>query len=227
MSGDRTVVGEALPRQQSAAHKAVDRLASYGLDELHYYITTSRDKFDVKKVFEKLGAKGQQTCHATVLPKDRSTDYHVHVSIGIAKEEINIHLVYFEEEGNPHEHTSGDGGDEVGAEDFMEWLGRFFKHETCQTHIHAHYVYLLASRQCKFPLPLKTSLGGDAEIDGISVRLPREPENVSKVRVTQGKELWFVEMIADRRIAFKKFALYGDVRALASVLDSLMEERKA
>ncbi len=219
------MIGKNSPRPQGAGNRAVEKLSLYGLDEAHYYITTSREKFDVRKVFEQLGEEGQHKCEAVILPRDRVTDYHVHVHIGTEKEGVNIHAAYLEQGWNPHRHKGGGG--EVGAEDFMEWLGRFFKHETCQAHMHVHYVYPLASRQSKFPLPLKTSIEGGAEIDGISLRLPKEPENVSKVRLTQGKAMWFVEVIANRRLTFKRFAVYNDVRVLASVVDSLMEERKA
>ena len=109
----------------------------------------------------------------------------------------------------------------------MEWIGQFFKHETAQGHIHARFEYPLEARQSKFPLPLKTALKGEAEIDGISLKLPSKPEGVSKVRLTQGKTRWYVEVIADRRITFKGFSPYGDVQAILSVIDTLMEEKKS
>src|SRR6267154_5702134 len=186
-----------------------DPISRYDLDEAHYYIRTSREKFDLRKVFELLGKKGEwrQTWDAVILPRSRSADYHLHVHVGVEKDEVNIHAGYLQEELNPHNHETSDGGDKVGAEDFMEWLGQFFRHETCNAHMHLHYVYPLASRQSKFPLPLKTSIEGDPEINGISLRLPKEPENVSKVILQQGKSKWFVEAIADRRIRFKGFTL--------------------
>ncbi len=225
MSSDKSVLSENSPRTDNAT-RAVEKLSIYGFDEAHYYITTSREKFDVQKVFDLLGEKGKRECDALILQRNRETDYHVRVRIGVEKNEVHIHAMYLQEELNPHKQKSSDGGNEVGAEDFMEWLGKFFKHETSHIHLHLHYVYALASRQCKFPLPLKTTIEGDAEINGISLRLPKEPEGVSKVILQQGKSMWFIEVIANRRVRFKGFTLHNDVRAVASVVESLMEERK-
>ena len=223
-SGRAVVRGEPVQPQVSGSLVG-DKISSHGIDDIHYYITTSREKFEFRKAFDKFGASGEQTCEAVALPTHESADYHAHLGIGITKEEINIHLWYLEAEGNPHEHAAKDVLREVGAEHLMEWLGGFFKHDTCQVHIHAHYLFPAASRLSKFPLPLRTSLEGAAEINGISLRLPKEPEGVSRIRLTQGKDYWFVEVIADRRIAFNKFDVQSDVRALVSVIDLFMEKR--
>ena len=224
MPSDRTVVNEKEHRKGAGA---AENLSAYGFDEAHYYITTSREKFDIDKVVEKLGQRGPR-CEATILAKERSADYHIHFFLGADKRGIKMQIAYFQAELNPHEHWKDDGKNEVSAENFMEWLGRFFKYETSHAHLHVHYVFPAASRQSKvLPLPLKTSLEGDVEIDGVSVNLPRQPEGVTKIRLTLGEECWWVETVADRRLTFKKFALLNDVRALASVIDLVLQQRKS
>lgn len=205
------------------ASEPIDKLSSYGLDEIGYWIYTSREKFDVQKFRAALGAKDQNYYDCTITPRDSSIDYSVHVAMFAEEEEVTVQLVFSSKEA-----SSKAKGKQAGpyAEEFGEWLGQFFKYDTTQGHMHGHFSYPLASRQSKFPLPLKTSIE-DAEIDGVSLRLPTKPEGVIRVRVTQGKQSWYVEVIADRRITFKGFTPHSDVRALASVINTLLEERKS
>jgi hypothetical protein len=199
-----------------------DKLSSYGLGEIGYWIYTSREKFDVKKFRAAVGAKGENYYDCEITSRDPSSDYSIHVVMFADEEEVTVQLEY-----SSNEASSKGRNKQVGpyAEEFGEWLGQFFKYDTTQGHMHGHFSYPLASRQSKFLLPLKTNIE-NAEIDGVSLRLPTKPEGVARVRLTQGKETWFVEVIADRRMTFKGFTPHSDVKALASVISTLLEERK-
>jgi hypothetical protein len=201
-----------------------DKLSSYGLDEIDYWLYTSREKFDVSKFCSAVGVKDEDYYDCTITSRDPASDYSMHVMMFADEEqEVTIQLSYSRREA-----ARKTRGKQVGpyVEEFGEWLGQFFKYETTQGHMHGHFSYPLASRQSKFLLPLKTNIE-DAEIDGVSLNLPTKPEGVIRVRLTQGKRNWLVEVIADRRISFKDFTPHADVRALASVINTLLEERKS
>lgn len=157
-----------------------------------------------------------------VIASDPATDYHIHVNFWAEEKDVTIQLGYMGRERT----GKAKGTPGPSAEEYGEWLGQFFKYDTTQVHMHGHFSYPIASRQSKFPLPLKTSIE-NAEIDGISLKLPAKPEGVLRVRLTRGEASWYVEAIADRRITFKGFTPHADVKALASVASTLMEESKS
>jgi hypothetical protein len=212
-------------RESSTTPQSIERLSNTGFEEMQYWFLVSRDKFDLDKFREQLGptARNQDAYRILVAPTDPKTgDYHIHAGWRIEENEITFWVKYVL---GPKKHEKDER--EPYAEQFMEWLGRFFRNETAQAHIHADFEFPLETRQSKFPLPLKTALEGGAEIDGISLRLPALPSGVSRIRLTQGKTNWFVEVIADRRVKFKEFTPYTDVQAFLSVIGTLMEERKS
>lgn len=212
-------------KESSTTPQSIEELSGTGFDEMQYWFVVSRDKFDLEKFRGQLGptSRNQDSYSILVAPTDPKTaDYHIHAGWRIEEKEISFWVQYIH---GPKRHEKDER--EPYAEQFMEWLGRFFKNETAQAHIHADFEFPLETRQSKFPLPLKTALEGGAEIDGISLRLPVLPSGVSRIRLTQGKTNWFVEVIADRRVKFKEFTPYADVHAFLSVIRTLIEEKKS
>lgn len=205
--------------------QSIDSLAGTGFHEMHYLIWVGREKFDTEKFRSELGPKSRAVDFFTspVAPRDpKAGDYHINAGWNIEKDKISFRIEYLP---GPKKHEEDER--EPYAEQFVEWLGRFFRHETAQAHIHAQFEYPLDAKQSKFPLPLKTALEGDPEIEGISLKLPAKPKGVSRVRLIQGKTLWYVEVVADRRITFKGFSPYADVQAFLSVIGTLMEDKKS
>jgi len=198
-------------------------------EEMSYRISVSRDKFNVDKFRSGLMPKGQmKDRYGTVCaPLDPKTaDYHVHADWLIDKDEVNFTIDF---ESGPKEHEKDER--EPYAEQFMEWLGQFFVHESAHAHIHADFVYPIEARQSKFiALPLKTTIGpkGDeAEINGISLTLPSKPEGVLSVWVMRWKPRWRIQLAANRRVTFKGFTPYEDMRAIASIVEMVTEETKS
>jgi hypothetical protein len=218
------VANEKLHRSAQAATR--NKLSSYGLDEIRYWIYASREKFDVHKFIAALGEKSDQSYYeCAFVPHDPAIGYNVSIAMWPGDQEITLQLVYSTEiSSRRRKKKVKDSGPPV--EELGDWLAQFFKYENTEGHIHGHFSYPLESRVSKFPLPLKTSIE-DAEIDGVSLRLPTQPEGVMRVRVTQGDKEWYVEVVADRRITLKGFTPHLDVKALASVVNTLLEERKS
>ncbi len=201
-----------------------ETLSSLGLDEIRYWIRVSYEKFDLKKFRTEASneGKGMDYC-VEVWPKYSTSDFCIHFSWTEEPEnkEMNMRVVYMLNEKRKLEEDEGS----LAAEEFMEWLGKFFKYETSESHIHAYFEFPLASRVSKFPLPLTTAIEGGAEIDGISLRLPTRADGVNKVRLTLGKNNWHIEAIANRRITFKAFSVFNDVKTIWSIVGTLMEEK--
>jgi hypothetical protein len=206
---------------RSARAATEDKLSSYGLDEIRYWIYVSHEKFDISKFRAALGVEKETYITAVLASADPTVDYMLRIAVWDEKPEITIQLRYST--------TSSDKKrvQQTGPqlEEFGGWFGQFFKYESTHAHMHGHFSYPLASRASKFPLPLKMNIE-DAEIDGVSLQLPSEPEGVGHIRLTQGDKEWYVEVVADRRMAFKGFKPHPDVKALASVLNTFLERHK-
>jgi len=212
--------------------KRLGTLASLGLDDVSYLIVVSKEKFELAKFKRavrplsefpvELPSSPDAGWHTIYPEHPESLDVYINFSWYTEESEITL-MAQYSSDGK----RSGKNKSDPHAEKFMQWLGKFFKYESAEAHSHAHFQYLLESKQSKFPLPLKTHLGdGDAEIDGIALRLPSKPQGVSRVRLSQGKKCWFVEMICDRKLIFNDFDPYKDAQAYMPVLDSVMEDRK-
>ena len=220
MPDDRTVVNAKSKPEGSTP----ETVLVYGIDEMHYYITTSLEKFGLAKATERFGQKGKPNCYAVLFPADPLADYHVHFHAVADKNEVNLHVSYFQNDMNEHDHAADEISKEVAAENFMQWLGQFFKYSTCQAHMHLHYIFPASSRvSTLFPLPMKTA---DVEIDGLAVSLPKCPGEVSKVRFSLTETAWFVEAIANKKLTVAKFSLLSDARTVLSVIDTVLEPRK-
>jgi len=140
----------------ASSPRSIERFAGTGLDGIQYWIWVTTEKFDLEKFRAELKplAKDSDSLRTVVAPRDPKTgDYHVFVNWHHEKNEITLAIDY---SVGPKEHEKDEH--EPYAEQFMEWIGRFFKYETAQGHIHARFEYLLEARQSKFPLPLKTAL---------------------------------------------------------------------
>jgi hypothetical protein len=191
-----------------------------GFDEMFLWIYVAKDKFHVEKFNHDFGKTRSWTnaiCLSTSNPL--RPDYYVAATWQVEENEIDFRIDY--KTTPPDEFT----GHEVQSGEFMCMLGKYFKFESASCHIHARFEYPLTERQSAFPLPLKTTLNFEAEIDGISLKLPPKPQGVSRVRLTQGKTMWFVEAIGDRRANFQNFSPYTEVNAFATVIDKVLEER--
>lgn len=211
--------------RNASTPQSLAKLTGSSFHDIQYWIRVSADKFDIEKFRSALGPKARHRDYFSVpiAPTDpESGDYHVLADWEIRKDEIRFRIEYLP---GPKKHEEDEH--EPYAEGFIEWLGGFFKHENAQAHFHARFEYQLEAKQSKFPLPLKTALEGAPEIEGISLRLPAKPNGIFRVRLVQGKTVWYVEVVADRRITFKGFTPYPDIQACESVISTLMEDKKS
>jgi hypothetical protein len=201
-------------------------LADYGFKKMLIMMSATADKFDWDGLNRKFGEETRTVFTSRVTPEylDKG-EYNIDFFATKKKnQDVELSFTY-------HEGTKEHEKDEVPpyAEQFMEWVGQFFKYENTNAHIHARFEFSTEKKQCKFPLPLKTNIRGDTEdtIDGISLRFGSETEGVSTVRITTSKASFYIELIADRRITFKGYSPDIDVSAFAIALDSLFEEKKS
>lgn len=197
-------------------------LQSLGFDDAFYMISVSLEKFDLERFVRAIGGKEDYAkigglSFASEHPE--TGQYHVRLAWYVADEEIRLRVEYINDK---REHA--DDERPPYAEGFMMWLGSFFKYSTAQVHTHAHLEFPVRSKSSRFPLPLKTAMVGDPEIDGISLKLPSKPEGISRVRIDMGSKFWRLQIVADKRIAFDKFNINEDIASYSETLKTLMEE---
>jgi hypothetical protein len=201
---------------------ATDKPAAFpdGFSDAYYLISVMPDKFNVEAFRQALGVSGHDSDASLWFFPARRGAYLATLSFFEDDTgELNFRIEY--EVVNEHASTP-DGLSEPSAETLVEWFGQFFKYDTAQAHLHARFRFAVDRRRSVYPLPVRTNFG-DAdeayEIFGITVRMPSRPKGITSVRLTQGKAEWFVEVIADRRIAFRTFSPDGDLRSISHVID--------
>jgi hypothetical protein len=213
-------VSERIEETADSIPKAV--LAG-GFEDARYVISTKHDEFNIgafTAYFKpKVAREGNYTFDVAPV-KGADGDYHIHVNWTFRDDDVNFTIDYFTG-GLPH------APDERApfAEEFMDWLGQFFKAGVARAHLHARFKYSLASRQSKYSLPAKTTLPYNAELYGVSMVLTDEPNGVSSVRIDRGKtKYWYAEVVANRTVKFGGYSITDDIAPLHAVLSVFLEE---
>jgi hypothetical protein len=198
-----------------------------GFSNAYYLIDVMPDKFNAQKFRQAVSATGHDSDASLWFFPSRSGS-HLAILSFVEDEtgEFNFRIEY--EVVNAHASAFNTPAEPT-AETLIEWFGQFFKYDTAHAHLHAHFRFAVDKRRSVYPLPVRTNFG-DAdeayEIFGITVRMPSRPKGVTTVRLTQGKADWFVEVIADRRIAFRTFSPDGDLTSISHVIDKFFLETK-
>jgi hypothetical protein len=192
-------------------------------DEIIYRITITPDKFDYGAFTKALGQEPLPDTWGDVVCISKAFDYHVHIGWKNEKNQIRLQIGHYTD---PPEATAFSAKETlVVAEEAMGFVGKFFKNDNTQAHIHADFDFE-SGRTSKFPLPLRTTIGAcKAEIDGIGFKLSDTPSGVSKAWIVQTKSGLAATLFADRRIEFAKFSVAGDVREFISVIDAVTEAK--
>src|ERR1700732_39433 len=145
--------------KKSDSPQLLDSLSGTGFEDMVYWIYVARDKFHTEEFFKAIGYDGPAQSSGpnpaiVAAPRDpKSSEYNVCATWNLDdKDEIGIRIEYSVETNKRREVKR-----KLYAEEFMEWRGGFFEYETSQPQVHANFPYPLASRQSKFPLPLKTA----------------------------------------------------------------------
>ncbi|HKW66526.1 MAG TPA: hypothetical protein VJP04_04510 [Terriglobales bacterium] len=183
------------------------------------------DKFDEGSFREALRAPKDTTrnFHVCGTKNPDKADYHVHFTWRFPdeKEQINLEIEYVRGPQKPRE-------DEVEpfAEDVMQWVGRFFKFGDANARVLADFEFKGGAAHPWFPLPLKTkivALKSDAEIDGIAVLLPSQPQGIGRIYLSEIKDSVFLEIQAESRVDFAKFSLNSELQKVRDFAANLVE----
>src|SRR5690242_5487000 len=106
-------------------------LAGTGFIEMQYWIYVAKEKFHSEKFSEEV--KG---LHSITWPKHpQQGEFHVNAHWGLDDDgEMGFGIEY---EMGPAEDAIDEH--EPYAEQFMEWLGQFFKYDSAEGHVHARF----------------------------------------------------------------------------------------
>lgn len=197
-----------------------------GFADAYYLINVTADKFRADEFWQAVGVATRAIGAGVAFFASEAESSHFAVLSWTVNGtgELSFRLEYVPGfiDGRVSPHTK------VSAEQLVQWFGSFFKYDTVQSHLHATFTYSLHLRRSTYPLPVRTNFG-DAdeqyEIYGIWVRLPSRPYAVTSVRLTQSASQWFVEIIAHKRIAFKKFSPDGDMKSVCRVINNFLEAK--
>jgi hypothetical protein len=193
-----------------------------GFQDMYYAILSNREDFDLVAFRANFGAHiaSLDSYSVSAAPSDGlDGQYHVHFSWLVEQATLDFRVEYYKGP-IPRAHDER----EPFAEQFMEWLGKFFSSESVACHIHTRFEYPLNTRRSLYPLPQVTTLPYHAAIHGISLQIKDEPRGASSVRLNQGKSFWYADVVANRTISFKGFSPKADVTALSDVLAEFLGE---
>ncbi|HSY50378.1 MAG TPA: hypothetical protein VLC46_16320 [Thermoanaerobaculia bacterium] len=194
--------------------------AAGAFEEMFYWITVARDKFDMPKFRDGLPAslRDRDTSEVLASPKDELRGkYHAFFAWNVQASLVQFQLTY---RNGAMQHIAGET--EPYAEELMKWLGGFFESATVACHIHAQFEYPLASRHSAVPISVPSDLPCGAVFSGLALRVPTSPNGVSSIKWTQGESHWYAEVVATRTINFEAFTPYEDASALSAVLDMFL-----
>ena len=191
-------------------------------EQILYWITFSRDDFDLPKFLDALPFSPDQVDEgaASVAPRDPSVgSYHATMRWRVTADEVRFQFVYH---AGPLPHAGEEH--EPYAENLMQWLGQFYGSEATTGHAHARLRFSTGARAATFPLSLKAEVPYDGELYGVALRLRSRPQGVSSVRLTRGRSDWYAEVVGERPIVFKDFDPVSDVTEYQVVLNSFLKE---
>jgi len=193
-----------------------------GFEEMIYWITVSRDKFNLTAFRDALpeSLRILDTAQVMASPRDElDGDYHTFFAWEVAADEVSFQVTYHrggmarvKDERQPF------------ADDIMKWLGGFFSSSHVACHIHAYFEYALARRRSVVPMPVDVKLPLGATLSGVAVRVPTSVDGVSSIKWTQGESRWYAEVVATRTVTFATYAPYVDSSALGAILEMFLEQ---
>jgi hypothetical protein len=212
----------------SRATSAKDRFPS-GFDTASYWVSAGLSAFDIPNFRSRLPKTVKDLDEAAVMVSPRDTKrhrYYVIFSWSVTATRVTLTIGY-------HSGTIAHADSEVyddsaappSAEDFMVWLGQFFRVNVVECHIHTFFEYPLRTRKNTFPFTLTKRLPYGATLYGVAVRLKTEPNGASSVRITKGLKRWYASVESDRRISFADFSPYADADGSMAVLGRFLGER--
>jgi len=202
-----------------------------GFDQAFYWVSAAPDAFDIGKFRSRLpkAVSGLDEAAAVIFPRNAERgSYHVVFSWSITTAKVRLNIRYHSgalppDDGEPYIDVDSDAPD---AEDFMGWLGQFFRASTVKFHVHALFDYPLKTRRNAFPFRLTTKrLPVGAALYGIALKLKTAPHGASSVRITKGIKRWYAVVVSDRRVSFANFSPYVDAAEAMTVVGMFLGER--
>jgi hypothetical protein len=193
-----------------------------GLQRVRYWLYATRDDFDLERFLAATPALNSEQPDLFLFfsPRDgKNGKYHVRLEWEVRARRIELRIEYI---NRPMRREADEK--EPYAEDFMRWLGGFFKTDTAPCHMHVHFRYGAGERDSTFPLQLRAAAPSEAILTGVSLRLPNAPEGIQAVRLTRGTSRWYGEMIGEGSIRFDDYSLNANVSAAGAVLSHFLKE---
>jgi hypothetical protein len=198
-------------------------VAIAGFEQMLYWISADQTTFELKKFRNALPAPPEEPEDSVLFFASRSGErgaYHALLAWRVKKnDKIELRLEY-ERGARRHEPDER----EPFAEELVPWLGQFFKSEEVTCHRHARFKYPLDKCETRFPLSLASAPPVEAELYGVTFRLPTKPHDASSVRLTRDKKHWYAEVVGESRISFATYSLESDASSAVRVLDLFLQE---
>lgn len=192
-------------------------------ERISYDIRVKTNEVNAKDFFEATKSTHNGFGFAHCAPRYAETDYHLHVSWSSRKETFSIEIEFVK-----GRIKKPDKDPEPFAEDFIEWVEKFFLLEKVRVRVDADFLYPAELRQSKFPLPARVPIGprnAEVEIDGISFALLDKPTGIVKVWMTQRPERFLVHIHADKEMDLRSIDPRKDITAIEAVLDTMLEPK--
>jgi hypothetical protein len=203
------------------------KVAPAQFEEMLYWLSSTRSEFDLVRFRSHLPASVRELDDSGVSlsSKDESPHgFHVVFTWKVTTEAVLFSVEYHIGELDFSGAPIGDEGAPY-AEDFMVWLGQFFSADRVKSHVHARFEYPLGERESTFSFTLSSPLPGQAEVNGISLKLPANPQGASSVRMTRGETRWYTEVVSEREISFKDFSPNADAALSLITLGIFLGDR--
>jgi hypothetical protein len=215
---------------KGARHRGKNRFSDLHCDSVDFEFDVTFDKFRLDEFKKPFATKFCEPLTSTISvsaflsTKDaKAFDYHGHCNWHVTKNRVHIRLGFY-----PGEVEAEEKEPEPFAETAMQWLGRFFKAESAQAHVHVAFEYDEQWRSL-IPLPIKVPLGreGETEVDGMSLVLAKRPLGMAQSWIISREKKPRVLLYGDRNIQFDSFDLTKEIVTLSGLAESFVKRGAA
>jgi hypothetical protein len=218
---------DSVADQTQVATEAVRIFVDSHCDSVSYSVHLKEADFDQSAFLKQIGADPDKIegyrANSHSGNKNLQSDFHVHAAWRLKNKVLKLDIEFVRGAIKPTPDEK-----EPFAEEFISWLEQFLTNKKIEFRVGADFTYKPSERQSKFPLPLKTSVGPNVElnIDGISFTLTDKTEAIDKGWLTQTSTKILVHVVAGRIADLSAINPKEDIKKLSRALDTMLEEKK-
>jgi len=186
---------------------------------VRYKFDLPLSSFNTRRFSDLTGISPGSPWAATLTSRNPAIGYHVHFNGIIEDKRVKMNVEYWDKgkKAKPNE-------PEPFAESVMQWIGSLVAEPVVRTPTDVQFQKPTSYWRSRFNLPFKVTMGGqEVSIEGIALRLPRNPYRALNAFMATTDDKLFVSLFAMRQIEFKSFSIEAEVASFNEAIKIFSE----